>query len=282
MRTMSPSSPSLARRNYGAVEVGDDALAVALAVEPVTTAPHEHRHGERWRGFVAFAIGAAVFCLVLCGQLTATTEPSNTEVESLVGIVARSSQTSTQQTPKAPSPTRSALAEAATDDGYIAPLSFTALNFYHIRDGKPGMLYPFLKDVKLIEPHRETTLSVSSPRDGYEYIWEVRGGDEDKADLRATASGAEAVVVLTILDDNMITLKEVSSDGEAVRQLDERVMVKYVRREIRTLTDDEREELLDAVSVLSLDAGTAEAGLSPLPGPLQGLRMDTFGLSRLL
>ena len=45
-------------------------------------------------------------------------------------------------------------------------LSFTALNFYHVRDGKPGQDYPWLKDIKLIEPHRETTLAVEHPRPG--------------------------------------------------------------------------------------------------------------------
>ncbi|CAB1105720.1 unnamed protein product [Ectocarpus sp. CCAP 1310/34] len=129
----------------------------------------------------------------------------------------------------------------------VAPLSFQALNFYHIRDGKPAQDYPWLQDVKLIEPHRETTMSVSSPRDGYDYIWEVRSGDTDNTKVRASARGAVVLITLTILDDNVITLKEVNSDGEIMRQLDELVMVKYVRREIRTLTDNEREELFHAV-----------------------------------
>ncbi|CAB1112225.1 unnamed protein product [Ectocarpus sp. CCAP 1310/34] len=36
--------------------------------------------------------------------------------------------------------------------------AFTALNFCHVRDGKPGQDYPF----KLVEPRRETTLAASS------------------------------------------------------------------------------------------------------------------------
>ena len=46
----------------------------------------------------------------------------------------------------------------------------------------------------------------------------------------------------------MVVLEEVNGDGQVTNRLEETVMVKYVRREIRTLTDDEREELLDAVS----------------------------------
>eukprot|EP00752_Nemacystus_decipiens_P005412 g4907.t1 len=236
---VSLSSPSLAGRNYGAVDIGHDAFPVATA----SAVPHQRRRGQRWRGFVYCVVGAAVFCSVYQRPRGATKEPGDADVAGLVGVVAPDSH-APAQTPKSPSATGPA------SDGNIAPLSFTALNFYHIRDGTPGQLYPFLRDVKLIEPYRETTLSVSSPRDGYDYVWEVRGGDEEKADLRATASGAEAVVVLTILDDNMVTLKEISSEGKVARQLDEIVMVKYVRREIRTLTDDEREELLDAMFTL--------------------------------
>eukprot|EP00752_Nemacystus_decipiens_P008279 g7402.t1 len=135
--------------------------------------------------------------------------------------------------------------EPATEE--IPPLAFEVTNFYHVRDGKPGADIPWLQDIKLVEPHRDTTFSVSSPREGFDYIWEVHGGDPDLADVRATARGAEVMMVLTILDGNMVTLKEVEPGGVAVRQLDEMVMVKYVRREVRTLTDDEREELLDAM-----------------------------------
>ena len=129
------------------------------------------------------------------------------------------------------------------------PLTFTALNFYQIRDGKPGQDYPWLKNLKVVEPYQDTTLTVSNARDGFEYQWEVRAGDssdEDSAVL-VSATGATTVVSLTKLDQNVITLKEVNEEGQVVRRLDETVMVKYVRREIRSLTDEDLNELLDAV-----------------------------------
>lgn len=130
------------------------------------------------------------------------------------------------------------------------PLAFTAVNFYHTRDGTPAQDYPWLKDVKLIEPHRETTLAVTNSKEGMEYRWTVRVGGT-AGDVYVTASGAETTVSLTKLDEHVIVLEEVNgSSGEVSRRLDEAIMVKYVRREIRTLTDDEREELLDAVSCL--------------------------------
>lgn len=128
------------------------------------------------------------------------------------------------------------------------PLSFTANNFYTIRDGMPGQDYPWLKGKKVIEPYRETTLSVTNPRDGYNYQWEVRGGDE-AADLLLTEAGSETVAIFTRMDENVITLQEVDSSGAVSRLLVETVMVKYVRREIRALTDEDRNELFDSVSV---------------------------------
>ncbi|CAN0043539.1 unnamed protein product [Pylaiella littoralis] len=200
--------------------------------------------GRRWRNLAAvgaLAIGA-----------TAVVNFAYTSGRSLADDVAAPTAETSQSVPRLyrsfPQPTDVTSPSGTPKAGEeLAPLSFEATNFYHVRDGKPALDYPWLREVKLIEPHRETTLSVSSPRDGYEYIWEVRGGDADTSDLRATASGAEAVVILSVLDDNIVTVKEVTSEGDVVRQLHEMVMVKYVRREIRTLTDEEREELLDAM-----------------------------------
>ena len=136
-------------------------------------------------------------------------------------------------------------------DHDVATLEFTALNFYHVRDGKPGQDYPWLKDVKLIEPYRDTTLAVVGPREGMNYRWEVRAGGSSSSGVRevqVTATGAVTIVVLTERDENVVVLEEVNGDGQVTKRLEETVLVKYVRREVRTLTDDEREELLDAVS----------------------------------
>lgn len=130
-------------------------------------------------------------------------------------------------------------------------LSFSAFNFYHTRDGKPGADYPWLKGVKIIEPFRETTLKVTNPRTGYKYRWSVKAGEgsDGSGEVELSALGEEVKVTLTKLDENVITLEEVDVDsGVMKRRLEENVMVKYVRREIRTLTDDERVELLNAVS----------------------------------
>ena len=149
-------------------------------------------------------------------------------------------------------PTRPSSVIFDDDVDDVATLEFTALNFYHIRDGKPGQDYPWLKDVKVIEPHRDTTLAVVGPREGFNYRWEVLAGGSSSSggvgEVQATATGAVTVVVLTHLEENVVVLEEVNGDGQVTNRLEETVLVKYVRREIRALTDDEREELLDAVS----------------------------------
>lgn len=153
-------------------------------------------------------------------------------------------------------------------------LTFTARNAYddegnrkengYDKEGQTGALYyPWLAGVKVIEPHRQTTLKVSNPRDGFEYRWTIVAtadhGDRNLSDtateggvVELTAVGTEAVVVLDrrLLDRRVVVvLEEVATGaGRVARTLKESVIVRYVRREVRTLTDSEREELLDAVS----------------------------------
>lgn len=154
-------------------------------------------------------------------------------------------------------------------------LSFSVTNFYHTRDGKPGSLVPWLQGVHLAEPYRETTIKVANAKDDHDYLWEVREKDgTDK--VLASASGPEASIVFTLLDWNTVTVTEINSAGGVTRMFTDTVMVKYVRREIRTLTDDERTELLDAVSDWKLKIEEHEVfirglriGCHPLVGALQ-------------
>lgn len=134
-------------------------------------------------------------------------------------------------------------------------LDYTMTNFYHTRDGKPGQQIPWLENIKLAEPYRDTKLTVVDPRDGYSYHWEIVNPSVKEKDKRVMfrAMGAEVTAVFTVLDVNRVLLREVNHEtGDVVRSLEESVMVKYVRREIRTLLEEEREELMDAVSVYFL------------------------------
>ena len=133
----------------------------------------------------------------------------------------------------------------------LAPLEFSALNFYQVRDGPPGQAYPWLKNRKLIEPHRETILTVTNPQvdvnvnEGLDYRWTLRVNGTKE--VQASGRGIKVTVILARLQEHVVTLEEVNSAGVVLRHLDETVVVKYVRREIRALTDVERRELLDSV-----------------------------------
>lgn len=195
---------------------------------------------------------SAAVCSLAIGAVAAVTWVVGSSDNSLAGRYPRSAESNLAESPHSDGtttadPTNVLQGSEPSPPSILAePLEFSALNFYHVRDGKPGQDYPWLKDIKLIEPYRETTLAVSNARDGFEYRWTVRTeyGDEPEA---IEVSGVKAVVILKKLDEHVISLEEMDSAGRITRRLDETVIVKYVRREIRTLTDSEREELLDAV-----------------------------------
>ncbi|CAM9190527.1 unnamed protein product, partial [Discosporangium mesarthrocarpum] len=128
-------------------------------------------------------------------------------------------------------------------------LSFQAVNSYHIRDGKPGVAYPWLLNVTLVEPYRNTTFSVDNPVEKMTYRWTVTATADYEVEP-VVALGSSAVLRLKHLGENTVFLEEISPTGEVVRILKEDVICKYVRREIRTLEEDEREELFDAMLTL--------------------------------
>lgn len=246
---MAPQSGS--RYTYGSTEDLSASRLPSQSREPITQINDDGTHSlsgptyakstQRSRSWVWVRVAAV--CAVALGAVTVSVRSGSKKTIETSTLIEHHVDERTALEVQHPVQELIRLAEV---DDVVPSLSFTALNFYHIRDGKPAQDYPWLENIKLIEPYRETTLTVMDPRPGYQYKWELpnRGkGDE----LHVSAGGVEAIAILTNLDENIITLKELDSDENVVRQLDEPVMVKYVRREIRTLTDDERNELLDAV-----------------------------------
>jgi len=94
----------------------------------------------------------------------------------------------------------------------------------------------------LAEPFREATLAIreafsegdSNPD---RYVWEIDG--EKK-------TGSTVSHTFTSLGKKTIKVTDTETDKSFVTQ----VMVKYVRREIRTLTDEDRNEFLDALETI--------------------------------
>lgn len=162
-----------------------------------------HEGGRRWFTLVVvgvLAVGVMMGVTRAGYRLPKLTresdgEPNLMEMTSAVTTAPDNSETTT---PSAvlPRPFPKGLPVSSTPSTIedLPTLSFTALNFYHVRDGAPGLDYPWLRNVKLVEPYRDTTLAVVSPRDEFEYRWKVYGAGEATGDLQAEASGAEVVI----------------------------------------------------------------------------------------
>lgn len=232
---------------------GSDPISRPSKISGVVVERTPSRSQSLWKS-------AVVFSLVIGAVATVTWVVGSSD-DSLAGRYPRSAESNFAEKPLSDRTATTADSTSVLQAGKSSPpstlaepLEFSALNFYHVRDGKPGQDYPWLKDIKLVEPYRETTLAVTNALDGFEYRWTIRPeyGDESAV---MEVSGVKAVIVLKKLDGHVISLEEIDSAGKVMRRLDETVIVKYVRREIRTLTDSEREELLDAVRCVCVYQG---------------------------
>lgn len=134
-------------------------------------------------------------------------------------------------------------------------LSFVALNEYTRRGDVVGQGYPWLEGRVLVEPYRETSLEVVSPQKGMLYSWKVEENDleDDETRVIGEFEGETVNVVFLKAPTYTVTLFETnSSDGmqaEEVRRTEVEVVCRYVRREIRSLFDDERNDMFDAMKV---------------------------------
>lgn len=127
-------------------------------------------------------------------------------------------------------------------------LTFTAMNDYNRRGDIIGRGYAWLEGHHLVEPHRVTTLAIELPVEGRVYTWDI-------VETRNTAKaigqfeGASVEVTFESAPEYTIILLEIRADGTVSRSLTKNVYCKYVRREIRSLFDDERNEMFDAMKV---------------------------------
>jgi len=109
----------------------------------------------------------------------------------------------------------------------------------------------------VVEPHRSTTLFADGGDDGSSYEWDVNEGGQ-------TIYGNPAVFEFRQLGDTVMTVRELdATTGQSKANLTTSVMVKYVRREIRSMTDRDREAMFSAIMVMQrvpTDVGQALYG----------------------
>jgi len=133
-------------------------------------------------------------------------------------------------------------------------LKLEAVNKYSARDGTPGQQYPWLKDSLLAEPHQPSTFRVVHHDPTREYEWELYDG----TNLEQKFTGHEFVYSFErehVWNDNFILVVneyETDADDHARSITDSasaQVYVRYVRREIRTLFPEDRDEVLDTMAL---------------------------------
>lgn len=161
---------------------------------------------------------------------------------------------------------------SSSNDSYdSSELSLDLSNEY---DSAPNLtLYPWLDDALLIEPHRETTFQIINSNKGVfgsrqcKYSWTVYNSgssDDDMLDAMDRTGSTNGILhsVSDSYDDFLVythelgagkvvlTVSEDCRDGSYFRAQSLALYAKYVRRELRSLLDRDREELLDAIDVL--------------------------------
>lgn len=126
-------------------------------------------------------------------------------------------------------------------------------------------LLPPSQDRILVEPFRVTTLDVVSPQEGMSYSWTVTALSPEVTvidEVPIYYSGPSVDVVFERSPMYSIVLEERTAaaagggvaDGgagkeEIVRSSEVEIFCKYVRREIRSLFDEERNQMFDAMKV---------------------------------
>ena len=154
-------------------------------------------------------------------------------------------------------PTKAVPAATVYDGGALAAGQLAAVvrNEYSVYE-KTMFPYPFLADALLMEPHRASTVTLfgsSAGGSGCSVAWSLEYADS--AAGVATLSGvttegafSTAVFVVTPTKTGKYTLT--ASDPCSGASLTQTVWVKYVRRELQSLTDNDREEFLQAFKTL--------------------------------
>jgi hypothetical protein len=127
----------------------------------------------------------------------------------------------------------------------------TVSNNYGVQDLSAMLPYPFLNGSFLIEPYKEATIDLSEPIDGCTYSWLIVSKSVPIKEYSGTSLDGSIVVTLPTVGEYTFTATETCDDASvSARELDMSLWVKYVRRELTSLTEDDREEFLDAFHTL--------------------------------
>jgi hypothetical protein len=111
--------------------------------------------------------------------------------------------------------------------------------------------YPFLVGALLASPYKTTTFSVTNAGTGCVYKWAVRDLDGNVVDKGTATTATFSTSELKTVGEYTVSVAESNCvDTDDSRTVNQSVWVKYVRRELSSLTDADRETFLNAFSTL--------------------------------
>ena len=124
-------------------------------------------------------------------------------------------------------------------------------NEYGIWDSSVMLPYPFLTNALLAEPYKESIIILADTINDCTYGWSMIKINDNSTTYDGVSTDGTIVFTLNTVGEYTFTVLESCSDiSSSSRQLSMSVWVKYVRRELSTLNDIDREDFLDAFYTL--------------------------------
>ena len=129
-------------------------------------------------------------------------------------------------------------------------LSATSTNEYSSR-GNVMFDYPFLRGALLMEPYRTTKVTIGGHTTGCDLTWSLASASKGTTVVSGVDTDNDGVFEITPNarpGEYLLTVDEKCWNGgmSTTKTLSQTVWIKYVRRELMSLTDQDREEFLDA------------------------------------
>jgi hypothetical protein len=213
-------------RSYGALEALDDPLLPKLDTSLTDSLQHTKKYERSLilpRAVIAFTFAIAATVLVVMADIM---QPS----------LLNSNQS------------KNYLDKKSSSSGIVLAIS-SVTNDYGLYNSNSMMPYPFLLDSFLVEPYKETTVVLDGTTSGCSYDWSFTKVTDGKIKSNGTNKDGNIIVTLSLVGEyNLAVLEDCGSDSS--EEFNMSVWVKYVRRELTTLNDVDREEFLDAFHTL--------------------------------
>jgi len=123
-------------------------------------------------------------------------------------------------------------------------LNFKAQNVYTRVNGASGLGYSHINPYKLVEPFRESTFEVTDAEDSCSYEWAVWSPSGELYNM----TGTNVTFTAEVVGEYPLHLTAVC--GSARKHYNGAVVSKYVRRELRSLTTDDKVKFFNTMEIV--------------------------------